>query len=73
VNPFAGISNFFKAVGAFFGWAQQRDSEENSPEMRANAQAATDAKVAADASRTVADAGKGDPDAMEKLRKEAAE
>ena len=34
------ISNALAAVSKFFGWANQRDAEENSPAMQAGAQSA---------------------------------
>lgn len=65
------ISNFFAAIAAFFGYAQQRSAEKNSPEMKANATAQTDAATADRAAGEVNDALKTNN--LDELRKDAAE
>jgi hypothetical protein len=45
----SAISNGLKAVASIFGWAQQRDSFENTKPMQANAAAQTDATATAKA------------------------
>lgn len=49
----SGIVKGFQAVAAVFGWAQQRDAEENSPEMQAAAAAKTAAAAKAQANSDV--------------------
>ena len=59
----SAISNGLKAVASIFGWAKQRDSEENSPAMQTNAAAQTDATATA---KAVADVNNPDQTAFEK-------
>ena len=51
MNLFDNIGAFFKAVASIFGWAQQRDAENNSPQIQAN----DAAKKAADAEDRITD------------------
>jgi hypothetical protein len=60
VNPLSAIGNFFKAAAAYFGWAQQRDAEKNSPTMQANVAGKTDAKIGAEIAEADDKAAKGD-------------
>jgi hypothetical protein len=64
------IGSAFKAVASFFGWAQQRDAEKNSPEMKANAAAKTDAAIASKVAEADTAAASGDLSKAEKLAAE---
>lgn len=57
------IGNAFKAVGTIFGWAKQKDAEENTPAMQQNAAATADQKVADQANKEV---GAQDQQAIDK-------
>ena len=59
----AALANGFKAVGALFGWAQQRDTEENTPAMQSNSEAS---QVQAAKDRAAAEIASPDPAALEK-------
>lgn len=67
---FSLIANALKAFAGVFGWAQQRDAEKNTPEMRANAAAKTDAEIAGKVAAADAAADKGDMSEAEKLAAE---
>ena len=62
-----GIANGLKAIGALFGWAQQRDAEENTPTQQANAEAGQIQKDKTQAAQDVQN-----PD-LTKLRDDVAE
>jgi hypothetical protein len=47
----SGICSIFKAVGQALGLVEQRDAEENTPEMKANAAGKTEEKIAAQAAK----------------------
>lgn len=57
----------FKAIAAFFGYAQQRDAEKNAPAMQARAAGATDQQIKDAAAKSIA-AGN-----VEEIRKDLAE
>jgi hypothetical protein len=54
------LSNLFGAIMKGLGLAKQRNSEENTPAMQANAAAQTQADVAAQVAKDDAAAAKGD-------------
>jgi hypothetical protein len=60
------LTAIFKAVSSVFSWLTKRSQEENTPDMKANAQAATDAQIQAQAAK---DINGGD---LDKIRKDAA-
>lgn len=66
----AAISNGLKALASVFGWAQQRDGEENSPEMQENAAAATRQKIAEQAAKDALAATNAN---LDKIRQDASE
>jgi hypothetical protein len=55
------ITAALQAVAEFFGWRRQREANQNSPEMKANAAAGTRAEIKAEATTAVA---KDDVDAI---------
>lgn len=69
MNPLSLISNLFSAVAGYFGWAKQKDAEENSPAMQANAAAQTRQDIAAQATKDVS----GGDATLDQLRKDAGE
>jgi len=71
MDVLAAISNGLKAVAAFFGYAQQRSSAQNTPAMQANATAKADAATADRAAGEVSTALKTND--LDELRKDAAE
>lgn len=64
------IANGLKAVAAVFGFARQRDAENNSPEMQANAAAKTDEKVDKIVSDAIEQGNAGNLDEERKLASE---
>ena len=64
---FDAIAGALKAVAAIFGYRQQRDAEQNSPQMQANAAADTRERIAQKAAEDVA------AKTLDQLRKDAAE
>jgi hypothetical protein len=64
---FSFLSNLFGATKAVAEEVTQRDAEKNTPEMRANAEAAEREKIKGEATAAVADAD------LEQLRKDLAE
>ena len=67
------IKAIFAAIAAVFGLARDRSALRNSPAMQASAAAKTDAAVHAESTAAVSAATTGDADALDKLRKIAAE
>lgn len=64
------IGSVFKAIANYFGWAQQRDAERNTPAMQANAAAQTEAKIDDKVSKAIDAANNGDPTEERKLAAE---
>ena len=52
---FASIANGLKAIAAIFGYAQQRDAEQNSATMQANAAAKTEQTMKDAAAKAIAE------------------
>jgi hypothetical protein len=61
------LTQALAAIAAIFGWKKQREAAQNSPEMQANAAAATKAEVKAAATAAVA------KDHLAEIRKQLAE
>ena len=64
------ITSALKAIAGIFGWAQSRSEANNSPAMRANAQAKLDAEAAKLIAEANEKAKQGDLDAARKLAAE---
>lgn len=66
-NVFETVKYFFGAAMGFLGWGRQRSADKNTPDMKANAGAKTDTKIADEATKAVA------RDDLDAIRKGAAE
>lgn len=67
MNPLALLSSLLRAVAEGLGLMRQRDAALNSPEIKANADAAVDQKVKDEARKAVAAAD------LDEIRKMASE
>jgi hypothetical protein len=63
MGVFEAIGNALKAIASVFGWAQQRDAEENTPALQGNAAAKTNDELL---KKAEADAAAGDLDQIQK-------
>ena len=64
---FSWITSILKGTAALLGWGQQRSADNNTPEMKANAEAAERERISEQATKDVAS---GD---LAQIRKDASE